>query len=278
MVRIARFSALLCAAATVWAAAAPFARADQPHAWSLWMQAAGSPIMTSIESLNGILTVIIVLIVLAVFGLMGYVMVRFRAGRNPQPARWSHNTPLEIAWTLLPVLILVVIAFPSFRLLFAMDRIKDADLTVKVTGHQWYWSYSYPDSGVMFDAMMLQDDDLPPGEPRLLATDTHLVLPVGRNIRIQITADDVIHSWSVPSLGLKTDAIPGRLNETWVRIERPGKYYGQCSQLCGVNHGFMPIEVEALPPDQYAAWMADQQAKLKSSDAAQPSLPKLAQQ
>lgn len=252
--------------------AAPSAMADQPHPWGIWLQEAASPTMEQISRLNATITAIILAILVVVFGLLGYVIFRFRASRNPQPAAWTHNTALEVAWTLVPVLVLVAIAFPSFRLLYAMDRTKDAELTLKVTGHQWYWSYTYPDQNISFDANLVQDSDLKPGEPRLLTTDTHVVLPAGVTVRIQTTADDVVHSWSVPSLGVKIDAFPGRLNETWVRIDRPGIYFGQCSQLCGVNHGFMPIEVEAVPKEQFAAWVQQNQSKPKSSSAGAPAV------
>ncbi|HIJ38196.1 MAG TPA: cytochrome c oxidase subunit II [Rhodospirillaceae bacterium] len=244
------------------------AKADQPHPWGVWMQEAASPTMQQIVRLNTTITVIILCILLMVFALLGYVLLRFRASRNPVPAQWSHNTGLEVAWTLIPVLILVAIAFPSFRLLYSMDRTKDAELTLKVTGHQWYWSYLYPDQGVSFDANLVQDADLKPDDPRLLAADNHIILPVGANVRIQTTADDVIHSWAVPALGLKIDAFPGRLNETWVRIDRPGRYFGQCSQLCGINHGFMPIDIEAVSKEQFAAWVSQHQTKQSLSDGA----------
>ncbi len=247
-------------------AAAP-ALADQPQPWGIWTQPAASPTMHQIVALNSLITGIILGIVVLVFGLLGYVIYRFRASRNPVPAKWTHNTPLELAWTLGPVLVLVLIAFPSFHLLYSMDRVKDADLTLKVTGHQWYWSYDYPDQKISFDANLVQDSDLKPGQPRLLTADAPVVLPVDTVVRIQTTADDVIHSWSVPALGVKIDAIPGRLNETWVKIDQPGTYYGQCSQLCGINHGFMPIEIDAVPKDQFAAWLQQNQAKQKSSSA-----------
>ncbi|HXP95670.1 MAG TPA: cytochrome c oxidase subunit II [Telmatospirillum sp.] len=237
------------------------ALADQPVPWGIWMQDAASPTMHQIAALNTTITAIILAVLAVVFVLLGYICIRFRASRNPTPARWAHNTSLEVAWTLLPVLILVAIAFPSFRLLYAMDRAKDADMTLKVTGHQWYWSYNYPDQNVSFDANMVQDSDLKPGDPRLLATDNHIVLPVDVTVRIQTTADDVIHSWSIPALGVKIDAFPGRLNETWVKIDKPGIYFGQCSQLCGINHGFMPIEIEAVSKDQFAIWLQSQSKK-----------------
>lgn len=265
-------SRIVVPAVTVFSAvgfAASQALADQPKPWGIWMQEAASPTMHQITALNTTITAIILVVLAFVFVLLGYVCLRFHASRNPIPAKWTHNTPLEVAWTLLPVLILVTIAFPSFRLLYAMDRAKDADMTLKVTGHQWYWSYSYPDQNVSFDANMVQDSDLKPGEPRLLATDNHVVLPVGATVRIQTTADDVIHSWSVPSLGVKIDAFPGRLNETWVKIDKPGIYFGQCSQLCGINHGFMPIEVEAVSKEQFTAWLQSQSKQ--TSSAADPA-------
>ncbi|MBY0429894.1 MAG: cytochrome c oxidase subunit II [Rhodospirillales bacterium] len=252
-----RFFSVSATVAALGAVAPAFpALADQPRPWQLGMQDAASPTMERIIGLNTWLNVIATLIVLLVMGLVLYIMWRFRAERHPTPARWSHNTPLEVAWTTIPALILVAIAFPSFRLLYFMDRVQEADMTLKVTGHQWYWSYDYPDQGISFDANMVQDSDLKPGQPRLLATDNHVLLPVDTNIRVQIAADDVMHSWAMPALGLKTDAVPGRLNETWVRITRPGLYYGQCSELCGVNHAFMPITVEAVPRPQFDAWAA----------------------
>lgn len=268
MLRIATFALTLF----LFGQAAAPALADQPRPWGLWMQEAASPTMQQIESLNITITVIILIVLAVVFALLGYIIFRFRASRNPQPAKFEHNTPLEFLWTMIPVLILVAIAFPSFHLLYAMDRAKDADLTLKVTGHQWYWSYAYPDQNVSFDANMVQDGDLKPGEPRLLAADAHVVLPVGATVRIQTTADDVVHSWSVPALGVKIDAFPGRLNETWVRIDRPGMYYGQCSQLCGINHGFMPIQIEAVPKDQFTTWVQQNQTKKQSSSDGGPVL------
>jgi cytochrome c oxidase subunit 2 len=222
--------------------------------------------MERIDALNDLLTIIIVAIVVLIMSLMAFIIWRFRASRNPTPATWSHNTPLELAWTILPVVILLVIAFPSFKLLFYMDRVAEADLTLKVTGHQWYWTYEYPDQNVTFDANMIADSELKPGQPRLLATDNHVVLPVGVPIRIQLTAEDVIHSWAVPALGLKSDTVPGRLNETWVQIERPGLYYGQCSELCGVNHAFMPVTIEAVPRERFDAWINQKKTAARSGE------------
>jgi cytochrome c oxidase subunit 2 len=178
--------------------------------------------------------------------LLGYVIVRFRASNNPTPSKVTHNTAIEVIWTVVPVLILVVIAIPSFKLLYLQKVIPESEMTVKAIGLQWYWTYEYPDHGdITFDALMVADADLQEGQPRLLETDNRLVLPVETNIRVLVTADDVIHAWAVPAFGVKIDAIPGRINETWVRIEREGTYYGQCSELCGINHGFMPIAVDA---------------------------------
>jgi cytochrome c oxidase subunit 2 len=256
------------AAAPVAAAlmlAAGSALADHPHPWGIWTQEPASPIMEEIVSLHNWITVIIVLITILVFALMGYVIVKFSAKANPKPSTRTHNAPLEVVWTIIPVIILVGIAFPSFRLLYAEDHAPDAKLTLKVTGHQWYWSYAFPDYNVSFDANVKQESDLKEGDYRLLSTDVPLVLPVGVDIRIVLTADDVIHSWAVPAFGVKTDAVPGRLNETWTHIDREGTYFGQCSQLCGINHGYMPIEVKAVSAADFQAWLDAHKATKKSS-------------
>lgn len=240
--------------------------AGQPWPWQWNFQAAASPTMERIAALTLTLNTIIVLIVIFVTAVVGYIAWRFRASKNPVPARWTHNTRLEIAWTIVPVLILVAIAFPSLSLLYYMDRTREADMTLKVTGHQWYWSYEYPEHKVAFDAVIVDEADLQPGQLRLLTTDNAVVLPVNTPIRIQLTADDVIHAWAVPALGLKTDNVPGRLNETWVQITRPGTYYGQCSELCGVNHAFMPIMIRAVPQDEFQAWLQQAQLDFPSRD------------
>ncbi len=237
------------------------ALAGEPKAWEIGFQTPASPTMAGIASLANTVNIVIVGIVVLVSGLLAFCLWRFRASRHPTPATWSHNTKLEIAWTVIPTIILLLIAFPSFRLLYFMDRVEQADLTLKVTGHQWYWSYQYPDHGVGFDAMMVQQEDLQPEQRRLLATDHPVVLPVGVSVRIQLTADDVIHSWAVPALGIKTDSVPGRLNETWVRIDQPGVYLGQCSELCGLNHGFMPIEIKAVPLDEFRQWAEEARSR-----------------
>jgi len=234
--------------------------AAHPEPWELGFQPAATPVMQRLESLHDLLLWIITLISIFVLCLLVYVCWRFRASSNQTPSRRTHNTLLEIAWTAVPVLILVVIAVPSFKLLYYMDRVTDPEMTIKAIGHQWYWSYEYPDDGdFTFDAYVVSDEDLQEGQLRLLTTDNAVVLPVGTDIRVLITATDVIHSWAVPAFGVKTDAVPGRINETWIRIEEPGMYYGQCSELCGDYHGFMPIMVRAVSKDEFKAWT--QQAK-----------------
>jgi cytochrome c oxidase subunit 2 len=252
------------AAALTLAAASP-AAADAPIPWAIGFQSGASPVMEQIATLSAFINGVIVVVVILVSILIAWVAWRYNAKRNPTPATWSHNTRLEIAWTAVPAIILLVIAIPSFRLLYYMDRAQAAEMTLKVIGHQWYWSYEYPDQGgIKLDAMMVPDDQLKPGEPRLLATDNAVVLPVGVPIRILVTADDVVHSWAVPAFGIKTDAVPGRANETWVRIDRPGTYYGQCSQLCGVNHGIMPVMVKAVPKEQFHAWAEQARTRFAS--------------
>jgi len=234
----------------------------EPAPWQLGFQEAASPTMERLDSLHDLLLWIITLISLFVLAVMAYACYRFRASRHPTPSRRTHNTVLEVAWTVIPVLILVVIAIPSFRLLYYMDRAAEPEMTLKAIGHQWYWSYEYPDHGdIAFDAFMVEDEDLEEGQPRLLATTNNVVLPVDTDIRLLTTATDVLHSWAVPQFGVKMDAIPGKLNETWFRIEEPGMYYGQCSELCGELHGFMPIAIEAVPKDAFETWIETQQAR-----------------
>jgi cytochrome c oxidase subunit II len=231
------------------------AGAAQPEPWQLNFQPAASPVMERVESLHDLLLWIITLISIFVLVLLLFACLRFRASRNASPSRRTHNTLLEIAWTAVPVLILVVIAIPSFKLLYYMDRIPEPEMTLKAIGHQWYWSYEYPDDGnFTFDANMVADGDLKEDQLRLLTTDNAVVLPVDTDIRVLVAATDVIHSWAVPAFGVKTDAVPGRINETWVRIEQPGMYYGQCSELCGDYHGFMPIMVRAVGKQEFEAW------------------------
>jgi cytochrome c oxidase subunit 2 len=242
--------------------------AAQPEPWQLGFQPAATPVMERLESLHNLLLWIIALISLFVLALLAWVCVRFRASRSATPSRRTHNTLLEIAWTAVPVLILVVIAIPSFKLLYYQDVIPESELTIKAIGHQWYWSYEYPDNGnFTFDAYLVADADLQPGQLRLLTTDNRVVLPVDTNVRVLVTATDVLHSWAVPAFGVKMDAVPGRINETWVRIEEPGIYYGQCSELCGDYHGFMPIMVEAVSKDEFETWAGQAQEEFARAEA-----------
>ncbi|MCB9967699.1 MAG: cytochrome c oxidase subunit II [Geminicoccaceae bacterium] len=244
------------------------ALAAQPEPWQMGLQPSAGPIMDRVTSLHSLLFWIITIICLVVLALLIYVCVKFKESKHPTPSRRSHNTLLEVVWTAVPVLILVIIAIPSFRLLYFADVLPETELTVKATGKQWYWTYEYPDNGnFTFDAFMLTDDELEPGMLRLLETSERIVLPVATNVRLQVTAADVLHSWAMPSLGVKVDAVPGRLNELWLHIDEPGTYYGQCSELCGVNHGFMPITIEAVTPEAYEAWVAEAQTRFAKVDA-----------
>jgi len=249
-----------------WSSAA-FAAEGLAKPWQLNLQEAHSPVMERIHDFNNMLMVIQLLIVLLVLGVLGYVIFRFNARRNPVPSKTAHNTLLEIVWTAVPIVILVIIAIPSMKLLYYSDKTQDYDMTLKVTGHQWYWSYAYPDQGdFTFDSILVPKEDLKEGQPRLLTVDNRVVLPVDTNIQVLITSDDVIHDWAVPSLGMKVDATPGRVNERWVRIDEEGTYYGMCSELCGVNHGFMPIEVEAVSKQAFAEWVEKAKEEFAKSD------------
>ena len=234
--------------------------ANQPTKWQLGFQKAGSPLMEELVSLHDLVFWIITFITLFVFFLLVYVCYRFSASRNKKPSKVTHNAPLEVAWTLIPVLILIIIAIPSFRLLYKQNDFTNIDMTIKATGYTWWWTYEYPDhDNIEFDAVMLTDDELEEGQPRLLTTDNTLVVPVRKNIKMLITSDPagVIHSWAVPSLGVKMDAIPGRLNETYFNVNEPGMYYGQCSELCGPGHGFMPISIRAVSQEDFATWVEE---------------------
>jgi cytochrome c oxidase subunit II len=232
------------------------------HPWQMGMQPAATSIMHRVSGFHDLLLWMCVLIVAFVFALLAYACWRFSEKRNPVPSRRSHNTLLEVVWTAVPVLILVIIAIPSFKLLYYMDVVPETELTIKAVGHQWYWSYEYPDNGnFTFDAYMIAQGDLTADQLRLLETDNRIVVPVRTNIRIQTTAVDVLHSWAVPQFGVKVDAVPGRLNQLWINVDEPGTYYGQCSELCGVNHGFMPITVQAVERPEFDAWVAEAKTK-----------------
>ncbi len=234
------------------------AYAAEPQPWQIGMQPPASLTAERMVSFHTLVLWIITFITLFVLVLLLYVMWRFRTARNPVPTKSAHNTIIEMLWTVIPIMILVIIAIPSFKLLYYADVTPPSALTVKAVGHQWYWSYEFPDSKVAFDSQMIDDDSLKPGQIRLLDVDNRLVLPVNTNVRVLVASDDVIHAWVVPALGLQINAVPGRLNETWVNIERLGVYYGQCTQLCGVNHAFMPIAVEAVSQDAFAKWLQSQ--------------------
>ncbi len=260
--RTVRALLVLALAVIATAGAAAIAWAAEPHPWQLGFQPAATPVEARLESFNNELTVIIGLITVFVLGLLLYTIVRFDARRHPVPTRTTHNTVIEILWTVVPVIILVIIAIPSFKLMYYMARVPPPGLTIKVTGHQWYWSYAYPDQGgLAFDSNLVQEADLKPGQIRLLTADNPLVVPVDTNIRVLITSTDVMHDWFVPSFGVQEYAIVGRDNETWFRVEHPGTYHGQCDQICGINHAFMPVEVKAVAKDEFQRWLADAKKK-----------------
>ena len=245
---------------------APAAMAEMPRPWEMGFQAPASPVMERLTGLHNLVLIIITTITVFVAVLLVYVMFRYNAKRNPVASRTSHNTVIEVLWTVIPVLILVVIAIPSFRLVYFEDRTTTPDMTIKVTGHQWYWEYDYGDAAkVDFSSHIVADEDLKPGQMRLLDVDNQLVVPAGKNIRILTTSADVIHSFFIPSLGVQRYAIPGRTIETWFRVDAPGTYYGECNQICGTNHSFMPISVKAVPEKEFEAWLVE--AKTKFADA-----------
>ena len=250
-----RFSGLLAAAwsSTLGAAAA---NADQPVSWQMNFQAAATPVMERVQDFNTLISIIIIAINWFVIGLLIYVLWRFNAKRNPVPSKTTHNPLVEIVWTMVPIMIVVLIVVRSFSLLYYQDRAVNAEMTIKAIGHQWYWTYEYPDHGdLTFDALMIADEEIKGDQVRLLETDNRIVVPVDTAIRVLVTADDVIHAWTVPAFGIKIDAVPGRLNETWFQAVREGVFYGQCSELCGVRHGFMPITVEVVSKAAFADWI-----------------------
>jgi cytochrome c oxidase subunit II len=257
----ARLVGLTVAGASLLSSGAAFAEMGQPAPWQIRLQEAVTPVMENITWFHGLLLTIITIITLFVLALLIAVVVKFNARANPVPSRTTHNTLLEVAWTLIPVLILVTIAVPSFRLLFLELDVPKADLTIKATGKQWYWSYAYPDNGKFeFDSLLAQDK-----QPRLLGVDNEMVVPVNKVIRVQTTGADVIHSWAVPSFGVKMDAVPGRLNETWFKATKVGMFYGQCSELCGKDHAYMPIAVRVVSDQEFAAWVEDAKKKFASA-------------
>ena len=270
---VARASVLLCAfAVLLGAGGSALAGLGQPSPWQMGLQQSAAPTMDDIIWFHNFVLWIIVAITAFVLALLVIVMVKFNARANPTPSRTTHNTLLEVAWTVIPVVILVVIAIPSFRILFVQLNIPQADLTIKATGNQWNWTYTYPDDKIEFPSIMLTEAErtkLNPPPPRLLAVDNPVYVPVNKVVRVQVIGSDVIHAFAVPSFGVKIDAIPGRLNETWFKATREGVYYGQCSELCGKDHAFMPIEVRVVSEQAYATWLAD--AKKKHSVEGAPA-------
>jgi len=267
VLRLAAVSAAMIL--TALAGDAAWAAMGQPSPWQMGLQHAATPVMESIIWFHDFLLYLITAIALFVLVLLVIVVVRFNAGANPVPTKTTHNTLLEVAWTLIPVIILTAIAVPSFKLLFLQQTIPPADLTVKAVGKQWYWSYGYPDAKFEFDSIMLQDKDRKADQPRLLAVDNEMVVPVNKVVRVQVIGADVIHAFAVPSFGIKIDAVPGRLNETWFKATREGMYYGQCSELCGKDHAYMPIAVRVVNEKDYAAWLDQAKRKYAGNDSEQ---------
>ena len=270
-VRFCRFLALLGTITVPGLAAAA-----QPEPWQMNLQDPATPLMEQIVNFHDLLLIVITLISLFVLALLVYVIMKFNEKANPNPSRTTHNTTIEVLWTVIPVVILVVIAVPSFKLLYKSDVIPKVDMTIKATGHQWYWNYEYVDHGnFSFDANMIADEDLKEGQLRLLETDNRVVIPSNSVVRIQVTAADVLHAWTIPAFGQKIDAVPGRLNEIWIGpVKNEGVYYGQCSELCGIRHGFMPIAVEVVSKEKFDAWIEKAKKEFAADDG--PALRKFA--
>ena len=241
--------------------------ANQPKDWQLGFQEAASDTMRDIVNFHDkLLLPIIVAISVFVLFLMAYACIRFRASKNPNPSKRTHNVAVEVLWTLIPCLILIVIAVPSFKILYKQDTIPKADLTIKAIGYQWYWGYEYPDENLIFESYMVEEKDLKADQPRLLTVDNEVVVPVGKVVKVLITANDVLHAWALPSFGVKRDAVPGRINETWFKAEKVGTYYGQCSELCGIKHAFMPIAVKVVSEEEYQEWLSEARVKFAKEE------------
>jgi cytochrome c oxidase subunit 2 len=253
-------------------AGAALAGLGQPSEWQIGLQQSATPVMDFIIWFHDFLLYIITAIAVFVLVLLIVVITRFNARANPAPSRTTHNTLIEVTWTIVPIIILLIIAVPSFKLLFLQLNIPATDLTVKATGKQWYWSYSYPDNGPFeFDSLMLRESDRKEGQPRLLAVDNEMVVPVNKTVRVITTGADVIHAFAVPSFGIKIDAIPGRINETWFKATREGVYYGQCSELCGKDHAYMPIAVRVVSEQAFASWVEEAKKKYARDEMAPPT-------
>ena len=242
--------------------------AEQPRDWQLGFQKSASQSMTDIVWFHDyMLLPIITAITAFVLFLVIYACIKFRASNNKIASQTSHNTIIEVIWTLVPCFILIVMAVPSFKVLYSQDKIPPADVTVKAIGYQWYWGYEYPDENIIFDSYMIEDKDLKEGQPRLLAVDNVVVVPVDKVVKVLITANDVLHAWALPSFGVKRDAMPGRINETWFKAEKEGTYYGQCSELCGIKHAFMPIEVRVVSDQEYQEWLSEAKIKFAKDES-----------
>ena len=253
------------------------ALANQPKNWQLGFQDSASQGMTEIVSFhNNILLPIIIAITVFVLFLMIYTCIRFRESKNPNPSKTTHNVAVEVLWTLIPCLILIVMAVPSFKLLYKQDTIPKVDVTIKAVGYQWYWGYEYPDENIIFESYMIKEDELKENQPRLLTVDNEIVVPVNKVVKVLITANDVLHAWALPSFGVKRDAVPGRINETWFKAEKVGTYYGQCSELCGIQHAFMPITVRVVTDEEYAQWLAEAKMKFANEPITENEYKKLA--
>ena len=241
--------------------------AEQPKDWQLGFQKAASGHMEDLVWFHDyMLLPIITAITVFVLFLVIYACIRYRAARNPVASQTSHNTFIEIIWTLVPCLILIVMAVPSFKILYEQDEIPPADVTIKAVGYQWYWGYEYPDENIIFESYMIEEEDLKPGQPRLLSVDNEIVVPVNKVVKVLITANDVLHAWALPSFGVKRDAVPGRINETWFKADRTGTFYGQCSELCGIKHAFMPITVNVVSQEDYDKWLKDAKQKFAKEE------------
>ena len=259
--------------AAAWLQTAPSFAQSGPQPWQMNFRPSATPVMDDIIDFHNLLLVIEVIIVLFVLGLMVYICVKFNAKANPVPSKTTHNAFLEVVWTVIPIIILIVITVPSVKLLAFMDKApkEKVEMTLKVIGHQWYWSYEYPDAGnLAFDSNIIPDEeiDASKGQIRLLEVDNRIAIPVDTTIRVLMTSDDVLHNWAVPAFGIKMDTVPGRINESWIRVPaaRAGVYRGQCSELCGVNHGYMPIVIEAKSKQDFAKWL-DKAKKEFANDA-----------
>jgi cytochrome c oxidase subunit II len=270
---LSRFAAVAAAFGALLASvSAALAGLGEPTPWQMGMQGVASPVMQDITSFHDFLLWVIAAITAFVLVLLLIIIVRFNARANPLASRTTHNTPLEVIWTIVPVVILALIAVPSFRLLFVELDVPKPDLTVKVTGKQWFWSYAYPDNGNFeFDSLMVADKDLKSGQPRLLTVDKEMVVPVNKVVHVLVTGADVIHSFNVPSFGIRIDAIPGRINDTWFKATTEGVFYGQCSELCGKDHSFMPIAVHVVSQDEFNSWAAKAKQQYSADEPAPPT-------